>query len=411
MRRCVLILLIIVASFGLQSCAENAPGTPQNVPELIKAVPSDALCLGLFSRLDNGLETMVDSSSLLRTIDYGRLARSHAAIALCDVGSIAELLIIEAGRTGSDTLEIANKIMVQADSLKLSHSILPVGSHNALLLSTSSTVITIAGRHVASESSILDAPYFQDVLGTLPGGDAVVLRNRGALRLFPKGFGPLSRRETASCVRDAAEWTVLSDGYLYPVAPELGRYFCNFMQALPGGPSKLQTAFPEGAAAVFDIPLGPGDQWRKAYEAWLDANIELEQYEKRIQSLSKASGKNPLDWEKEQGVKEIACVMMPDGTVNMVRTSKAQQAEGVQKNPYAGFVRALYGSAFNASDSLCLRNGSWLISGSNKTLLDSLKIGSEKPAQWPSSSKVVAWSADGQINWTKDNIRIWDSNR
>ena len=402
MRKCVLILLIVVASLGWQSCAENAPSAVQDSPELLKAVPSDALCVGVFSRLDRGMERMVDSASVLRNLDFGRLSRSHAAIAL---------LIIEAGRSGADTLDVVRNIMAMADSMKVWHALFELDTHNALLLSPSSTVITVAGRHVAAESSILDAPDFQQVVDVLSGADAVVLRNRGASRLLDLSFGQLNTKAVAGFIRDAAEWTVLCNGHLHPVVPDDARYFCNFMGALEEGTSKLSACFPEGADAIIDLPVSSIEQWRKAYENWLDARIALESYQKRMGTLAKASGKKPLNWEKEQGVKELACVMMQGGTLNMVRVSKSQNSDGVQKNPYTGFVRALYGAPFDSSDSLCLRCGAWLVSGGDRALLDSFRVSKKKPSDWPAAAKAVAWRPDGHISWTKDNIKIWDSNR
>ena len=223
MRKCVLILLIAFSCAGLHSCAEGAAGVSQEAPELLKAVPSDALCVGLFGRLDHGMEQMIDSLSALRSLDYGKLSRSRATIALCDIGSVCPLLIIEAGKAGADTLESVRSLLDMADTLKLGAALLELDTHDALLLSESSTVITIARRHVASESSILDAPDFPLVLDVLTGADAIVLRNRGANRLQRAGFGPLSPKTVAAFVRDAAEWTVLSGGRLWPVCPDSDR--------------------------------------------------------------------------------------------------------------------------------------------------------------------------------------------
>ena len=80
MRKCVLILLIAFSCAGLHSCAEGAAGVSQEAPELLKAVPSDALCVGLFGRLDHGMEQMIDSLSALRSLDYGKLSRSRAEL-------------------------------------------------------------------------------------------------------------------------------------------------------------------------------------------------------------------------------------------------------------------------------------------------------------------------------------------
>lgn len=408
MRKCVLTLLIIVAALGAAGCNESPSAAPGSAPELLKAVPSDALGIGLFGRLDHGLDRMVDSTSALRKLDYGKLSRSRAVVALCDVGTVAPLLVIEAGKTGTDTLAIVRELMDMADSLRIGRQLVELDTHLALLLCPSSTIIDVAGRHIVSESSILDAPDFDLVLPLLPSQDAVVLRNRVAAKLLNFNFGSFNSKAVAGFFKDAAEWTVMSEQKMWPVCPASERYFCSFMDAVQDGQSKLATAFPEGAEAIIDYPLASYSDWRRQYENWLDARIALEDYNKRLKALEKASGKKPLDWEKELGVKELALVMLPEGNLNMVRTAKSGSTDGVVVNPHKGFVRALYGSMFNAADSCCFRSGNWLISG-DRALLDSLKLG--RTSDWPAAARVVAWTPENHLNWTNESIRIWTSNQ
>ena len=410
MRRCVLILLVFAASLGLLSCSQGAPGVAQGAPELFHAVPSDALAAGYFSRLDHCLDRMTDSLSVLRRLDYGKLSRARAAVAMCDVGSVFPLLIVEAGRADADTLESVRSVMALADSLRISSAFVPLESHYTLLLSPSSTVITVARRHIASESSILDAPDFDLAEPLLGQQDVIVLRNRGASRLPGVSFGRFSWKQIAAFLRDAAEWTVLTDQELQPIYPQSQRYFCDFLESVSEAPSKLSAAFPAQASSVIDIPLASLQEWRQQYEKWLDARIELEAYRRRLAALRKSSGKNPLDWEKELGIKELACVTLPGGTLNMVRTSRNGGADGVAANPNTGFVRALYGAVFNPSDSCVLHIGNWLISG-DRMLLDSLKLLKERPSGWPAAAKIVVWTPEAHLNWTKESIKIWNSNQ
>ena len=71
MRNCVLILMSAFAAFLVASCCESATGGSHEAPELLRAVPSDALCAGVFSRCDKALDRMTDSTSVLRKLDYG----------------------------------------------------------------------------------------------------------------------------------------------------------------------------------------------------------------------------------------------------------------------------------------------------------------------------------------------------
>lgn len=408
MRNRVLILSLFAALLAAASCGGGAAGSEAEAPELLQAVPSDALCVGVFSRCDHALQRMTDSVSVFRKLDYGKLSRSRCAFALCDVGSISGLLVLDAGKHGADTLEAASSLLAQADSLKLSAALVELGARDALLLSPSATVITVARRHLASESSVLDAPQFDGVLQHLGGADAIAFRNSGAPKLFNVPLPGIARKEVASFVKEACVWVVAEGDRLYFVQPSGERYFCNFFDGVEDGASKLQASFPEGADLVIDIPVSSLPDYRRSYETWLDAGVVLEAYQKRLQALKKAAGKDPLAWEKEVGVRELASVSFRGSRLNMVRTDKTAATDGVVRNPYTGFVNALYGSVFNPADSCMLRSGNWIISG-ERAALDSLRL--EKCQGWPARARAVVSTPEKRMTWTKESVRIWDSNR
>ncbi|MBP5720794.1 MAG: hypothetical protein J6W82_06980 [Bacteroidales bacterium] len=406
MRNCVLTLMSAIAALLAVSCSQGASGGSHEAPELLRAVPSDALCAGVFSRCDRALDHMTDSNSVLRQLDYGRLSRSRAVVALCDVGTVQPLLVLEAGKHGSDTLEAATSLMALADSSRLYSALVELPAHNAVVISPSSTVLTIVRRHLASESSVLDAPGFEAVPPVLGSSDGVFWRNREAAKLFDMKLGSVPRKALLSFLRDATEWTVAVGEKLYPIQTPAERYYCNFMSSLGDGTSRLGSFRPAGAELVIDIPVASLQEWRGGYETWLDARVELEQYQKRLQSLRKATGKDPLSWEKEAGVKEVAYVTGPGYCVNMVRTGSKLSGDGVQKNPYTGFVNALYGAPFNAADSCMIHCGNWIVSG-ERAVLDTLSFDTVKT--WPAKARAVVSTPERRLVWTKENIRIWNS--
>ena len=409
MPKCVPFLTCIALALSVVSCAGGGADHSREIPELLKAVPSDALSVGVFGRLENGLEQMVDSTSVLRSLDFGKLSRARAVVAVCNVGTVAPLLVVEAGKCGGDTLSAVPSLLAQADSLRISAEFVALGAHNALVFSPSATVETVAARHIVSESSILDASHFASALEVLGPQDAVIYRNAGASKLFGFDLCSVPRKTLNAFIRDASEWTVVSDGKVDCVQPESGRYFCTFLQGLGDGQSKLASAWPSRAELVVDLPIADLAAFRKSYEAWRDARVELEQYQKRIQAL-KDKGKSPLNWEKELGIKEVAYVAAPGFRVNMVRTSKGPQTEEVVSNPYAGFISALYGDLFNPADSCLVRRGEWLLSG-ERAVLDTLTLGAVKPENWPGRASLVLDTPDWRITSTKQSIRIWNSAR
>jgi hypothetical protein len=410
MRKCVLVLTFIAAALSAFSCAGGPSVASREAPELLRAVPSDALSVGVFSRLDKGLERMVDSASVLRSLDFGKLSRARTAVAMCYVGSLSPLLVVEAGRCDGDTLAPVHSLLAQADSLRISAAFVALETHNALLLSPSATVVTVAGRHIASESSILDAPDFQSVLDVLGGQDAVIYRNSGAAKLFGTELCSVSRKTLNAFMHDASEWTVVSGDKVDCVQPGSGRYFCNFLESLGDGQSRLAASWPSRSELVVDLPVEDLASFRKSYEAWRDARVELEQYQKRIQELSKKRGKSPLAWEKELGIKEIAYLAAPGFRVNMIRTSKGVKDEEVVPNPYTGFVSALYGNLFNPADSCIVRRGEWLLSG-ERAVLDTLTLGTVKPENWPARARLVLDTDKTRIISTQQNIKVWNTAR
>jgi len=410
--------LFFAAALALTvACGKSVISSQGEPPELLRAVPADALTVGVFGRCDHGLEQMLDSASVLRSLNYDKLSRHKAVIALCDVGSITPLLIIETGkaepgeglRAATDTLPQTSALAAMADSMKVASAQLALSKHNILLLSPSTTIITVVRRHLSTETSILDAPNFDGVLEAMGSADAIAWRNSGAGKLFPLSLCSISKKQLSSFLKGATEWTVGTGDRLHTVQTPAERYYCNFLNAVTEGESKLAGAFPEEAELVIDLPVTDLKLWRQSYETLMDARVELEAYNKRLQDLKKASGKNPLDWEKELGIKEVVYVATENYSLNMVRCSKSAKREGVQPNHAGGFVRALYGEPFNPADSCCIRQGKWLISGP-RAVLDTLKLGNKR--SWPSKAAAIVEADGRRLTWTKENNILWeDSNR
>lgn len=410
MRRVLLSALILVAA----ACSGNGGGSiPVEAPELLRAVPSDALAVGIFNRCERATSRMLDSTSVINKLDLSYFRKHKAVLALCDVGSVSPLLIVETGKAGqNDTLPQTAALARQADSLQVFSAQVELDRHTAILLSPSATIITVARRHLVSESSILDAPYFDQVLEAIGTDESIVWRNSGAAKLFPLDICSIPRKQLTGFIRNAAEWTVASGNRLKTVQPQSEKYFCNFLDAAGEGQSRLSSACPEDAELIIDLPIGDAKQWRRAYETMLDARVELESYNKRIDALRKSAGKSPLDWEKVIDIQEIVYVACKDYSINMTRTARPVKSvkEGqVCANSASGFINALYGSPFIASDSCCIRRGNWLVSGP-RSVLDTLSLGSLK--NWPSRACAIVQIPGERLCCTKENITLWqDSNR
>lgn len=397
---------ILAVSCGGKSTGGSAP----EPPELLRAVPSDALCVGLYNRLDKGLPQVLDSSDVLRTLDYGRLSHARSAIAVCDLGALSPLVIIEAGKHSPDTSAAVQSLMALADSTRLSKAYVTIGNHDVLIISQSETMMTVVRRHLSSESSLLDAPDFDRVLENLPGGDVLICRNSGIPKVFARRFTPSFGARALPFMRDASEWTIFAGDRIIPVQPEAERYFCNFCASLPEAPSRLSQVLPDSVTFVLDIPIASAGQYRRSYEGWLDARVSLEAYQRRLAALRKSAGINPSAWEDGVDIKEAAVVEKDGVRLNMLRTAGSSKQDGVAVNPYTGFARALYGEDFNPADSCMIRRGNWIISGP-RAALENYQPATEKTRSWPSRARIALQTPQMRVVWTNDNIKLWDSNR
>ncbi len=411
MRKCVLFLSALVLSVAAASCGTGAPGAASEAPELLAAVPSDAQHIGVFSRLDNGLSRMIDSTSTIHKIDFGRLGRSRAVIAACDVGTLTALVIVEAGKASADTLAAAANVMAQADSAGVFHSHITLGQHNALLLSGSETVMLVAARNLASETSILDAPGFDRVAGVLPSGDYQIYRSSASRKLFKDMFtGYLSGRVPAF-LKDASEWMVRSEDEIIPVCPEGEKYYTNFCASMQEASSRLPEVLPEDYTFFVDIPIASISDYRVGFERWLDARVVLETYNNGLSKVWSSTGKDPRAWEKEAGVREAAIVFTSRGRINALRVKDKAQSDGVVSNPVTGFAQSLYGNIFAEADSCMLRRGNWIITGQREAL-ELYSPLSKAPAEWQSKAKAVAGGPDFRASWKNDDrIKLWHSNQ
>ncbi|MBO7644007.1 MAG: hypothetical protein J6S62_03470 [Bacteroidales bacterium] len=410
MRQLVSILLaalsLLAVSCGRSPQTESAP----EVPELLTAVPSDVLCVGLYGRLDRGMNKMLDSVSVLRKLDYGRLSHARSAIALYDIGSLSELLIIDAGKHSADTSSSVRSLLAQADSFRISAAFIPLTTRDALILSPSETVFKVVNRHLASESSILDAPNFGRVLEVLPDGETLICRNSGFPKLLPSRVTPALSKRVIPFLRDACEWTVYSEGRIIPVQSDAERYFCNFCASLQEAPSRLGSIMPDSTSFVLDIPIADVQEYRRAYEVWLDARVALESYQRTLESLRKSTGTRPVAWEKSNDIKEVAVVEKDGVRLNLMRVPSSSKQAGVAVNPYTGFLRALYGEDFNPADSCMIRRGNWIVSGP-RTALENYQPAGDKNKSWPSRARIAVKTPLVRLAWTNESIRIWDSNR
>ncbi|MBR4524205.1 MAG: hypothetical protein IKP15_01475 [Bacteroidales bacterium] len=401
----------------------NAVREERRIPELIAAVPSDALAVICYDRASEGMQ-LLDSTNVLQQLDLTAFKNARMALSLCYNGSLVPVLALDAGRVEADSVSAVNTLLAQASTLRLQAEYVrpdPDAKRRGFVLITPSNAqLTAVRRHLTEYTSILDAPGFRQALAAAGGQDFIIFRGGGAPeRLAPKGwlqeFFP--RRELTRFLGTVADWTVLTpagDGFqVAPVCERDDAFYANILASLPFGESRLGAILPQDVRFALALPVAL-PELRKAVVRWQDASVKLTAYEKQLAALRKESGKDPLKWEQEVNVREVALVHFGGGVVALVRPAKPATEREPYENPRRGFLPALYGNAFALADDSCTAcSRGWQIYGSPEAV--EAFIAAERPEEpvldWPGRGcRFIIHQPGKTLAWGKKGIRlIWNS--
>ena len=420
------LFFILPVLFACGGGARNDGAVPQqrHIPELLAAVPSDALAVICHDRLAEGLR-LYDSTSVLHQLDLSAFKNARMALSLCYNGSLVPVLALDTGRAPADSSESVLALLGQAATLRLRTEYVapdPEARRDGFLLITPSDAqLTAVRRHLTEHTSILDAPGFRDALAVADDDRFVIFRNGGADRLAPKTWlqGIFPRRDLTAFLRIVADWTVLrpgSDGFdVLPVCSDSDAYYANILEAMPFGDSRLGAVLPPDTRFALAMPVALPEM-RQAVERFQDASVKLTRYRRTLEELRKSSGKDPLKWEQEVGVREIALVHFGGGALTLVRPAKAVADSAPAENPWRGFLPILYGSAFaTGDDSFTAAYGGWYLYGSESALR--AFIDAERPdgsaVKWPGRGcRFIVYQPDKTLAGDKKGIKLtWNSNR
>ena len=131
--------------------------------------------------------------------------------------------------------------------------------------------------------------------------------------------------------------------------------------------------------------------------------------------MKRQTGKNPLDWEKELDLRELATIRWDGKAVSALRSGNKTSDSPVLENTRPGFIAALYGKAFapkTDSHTACFRG--WHLYGSSddiEALIEALKEDGQRPVLPSASSKLLVYRPGNILVWTKKGIKLWNSNQ
>lgn len=398
----------------------NQTPSVRQIPDLLRTVPTDALVVVPASSLESGLALALDSANVLRSLDWGRLKDNDAVVSFVYNSKLSPVVCIEAGRSEADTLQDVKRILDEAPATKIFAGYIHAGDagtgHNILVACQSEAVFSAAMRHLEAGRSVLDAPDFDKALELTPESGAVFIRNDGWDKILPKKYLAdfFNRRDVVKFARGACDWTIVvpgADGAEVRLChQESGPQFAGVLESLQGGESQLAAMIPEGASFALALPIG--SEFRETYRGWRYASSNLDKYDKELVRLAKESGMKPLEWEKTSGVREIGLIQWGKGRkVMLVRCAKAHEDTGEPAaNEFAGFVPALYGSAFRAvDDSCCIFRSGWMICGTAEDLKAYAEAELAQPALLPQKKCKFAIWQPGHM-FAADNKGIYLTN-
>ena len=437
-------ILSPVLALSLASCHGSAPEADSDV---LKAVPSRAVAVGHFGRLDKAIDLLTDSTSVFRQIDFGGLHSSEACLSWVFSANLVPVLALEAGRGDGDTTSTAAKVIERVRELGL-HC---VHSGDALkravlIISPLQAVVDEAKAHIEAQTSILDAPGFADACKLAEGeAGTLFLRGSAAGKWLPKGFlkGIFPRPATAGMISSFSDWFVADfDGYsaakvsVRYLGDKTGNHFSKVIESIPGGDVKVANLLPEDFALLVDLPVGNSKKYAEAWKAYLEVRALHPANKIKANQITKASGISPEAWAAKLGIKEVAMVARTSTyeeleevpgrrkprVVERIKCSKvllvrAGARSALPKvagaNEYPGAAAVLYGKIFRLEDeSFCAPSGHWLVIGAEEDVNAYIEdAGRVKLPDLPKSDcKFAICAPDWQIACAGDEIglKIWN---
>ena len=404
--------LVLAVVTSCVRCDSPRRGEGESLPataSLMRAVPSDAFSVLAASHASD-LMALLDSTDAFRALDLGRGARRRAVLSSNYDGRLERLLVLE---VAGDTTIVPDLSCLGAGARM---SLSPDGQ--LLLISESANLLGAALRHLRAGTSILEAPGLTDALSAAGREPYLVMKNAGvdhwplALPQIPD----MTPRQLRSFIRTATRWTVILPDLnhrdqlrLLPVQEEKDTYYMYALATAPAGASQLADILPAETEFAVSLPLPGVDKYLAARERWLDANMHLVRYEKDLDALRKATGRNPKTWVLAQGIRELALVEWDGSRILAYRTDKRARSVETGPHPVPDCFATLFGALFDLPDeSTCCTFGKWILVGSAADLEKFVTCETRlESAPWPEKNNLaVLYSPEGVLRWIPQGIEI-----
>ena len=405
----VLIVGVAVAVFFLYS-GTGTGASGYEVPAgdsrygIFQAVPSDAVAVLHFDRLETLAGAVSGNMSLSRLVPEGRfsafldslavrstslggLKSSGAVLSFHYVGGIEPLLVIDACRAGADmtdeiavletTAEAAGLYCTVTDCSAEAQPDSYLAKRTTVAVSSTDVLLSSSLRHISRGISVLDKDGFYESLAAVQGGiGQAVISNSGSGRILEHFCNPHYRRYS-DFLRRVSEWTAFSFDVISPerlvmsgscVSGEGPARFMNVFLSTSGAGADVFSVLPSYTVSAFTVPVGNVEEYITAYAAYADTRIGKAKYDAGHEALRKRAGISPVEWARQLDIREVSRAAFYVGnsleSVLLIRPGKGSgnipgaavasgdgTASAVPGDfAYSGFASSLFGSLFSVPD-------------------------------------------------------------
>lgn len=397
----ILVVGIIIGIISLYSngSGKNSQKSAGSYP-LLQAVPSDAALVMHFKSLDKALDIMADSTMAFKGIGgagkenfdkfisilarnrkiAGSLKSHSAAIAMLSSGNLVPILIIDGGKSQSDSLSHASSLLALADSVKLYAAETGINK-KYVLVSPSETVLSSSERHLSNGLSVLDSEGMKETAAITSGDNVIFINCSYSGKILTSHF-PSKYNKHSELFKKLGKWASLSitDYSEKHTSLEgtvggklLGSSFITMANSAGGSDVKVQDVLPADTYAFISVPVADAKEFFSARDKFLDANGKLEKHKSENQAFKSTLGSSAEDWMKRSGIREAAIAWFHNGKqleeILLMRTDAKKETSEIKDNDSQGLAKCLFGDIFSLADESCsaMYKG-WQIIGSRAAL-------------------------------------------
>ena len=426
----VFLIIVAAALYFLYSGTGDSKSTLSDAREymLFSAVPSDAACVLKFEDFEELLDAFdqdksssafflgnrEESGKMAGFLDdvrsssslYSSLLSSQAVMSLHNIGTLASLLVIDAGKYADEPSEDVSAFVAKASDHGLSAMYAdaseyvsagnPLRKRALLMISPSDILIQSSLRHLKSEVSVLDCKGFPESVEKIRQGNIAVIPDSGIPQLARNILSPGMRPAASFCslfadctafgISENTSEAFSMTGVSYSEGSRSD--FISVFNAVTPGVSEISAVLPSYTLSAVCVSFADVSEYAGAYRGFVETKSLSRDIDAVTTALKKKAGYAPVVWAEALDLKEVgAASFYTGGNVEKIlvarlgRLSEEVIFKGLENTDkdncegkimdfrYGGFLKALFGPMFSLpQEQSFILHDAWLIIGSAAAL-------------------------------------------